>query len=238
MSAEPQPPVLEIDHVVKRYAGLRPLRLTSLVMSAGERVAVSGLDAAAAELLVNLITGTSLPDEGAIRVFGRNISDIANADEWLASLDRFGIVTDRGVLLEGSTVAANLAMPFTLAIDPISEQTMAQVRALAAECGIDSPWLDRPVGEAPAAVRARALLARAVALSPSLLLVEHPTARVPEQDRQALAADTVRVLRGRMLTTLVMTADAAFAQMVAERVLALEPATGRLVAARKPGRWW
>jgi ABC-type transporter Mla maintaining outer membrane lipid asymmetry ATPase subunit MlaF len=238
MTLAPQDPVVEITGVVKHYAGLRPLRLASLVMNEGERVALSGLDAAAAELFVNLITGSSLPEEGTIRVFGRSTADIANGDEWLASLDRFGIASDRAVLLEGTTLAGNLAMPFTLEIDPMSAETLARVSALAAECGIDARWLDRAVAEAPAAVRARAHLARAVALSPSLLLAEHPTAMVPEADRRALAEDVARLVRQRALTTLVITADAAFAQAVAERVLTLEPATGKLVAAKKRGRWW
>ncbi|OFW05619.1 MAG: hypothetical protein A3H96_11190 [Acidobacteria bacterium RIFCSPLOWO2_02_FULL_67_36] len=238
MSAAPGPPILEISHVVKRHAGLRPLRVLSLLMRAGERVALSGLDAGAAELLVNLITGSSLPEEGTIRAFGRGTADIANGDEWLASLDRFGIVSDRGVLLEGSTLAGNLAMPFTLAIDPMSQETLARVSALAAECGIEARWLDRPVAEAPAAVRARAHLARAVALGPSLLLVEHPTAMVPREDIQALAEDTRRLLAGRNLTALVITADASFANFVGDRVLRLEPATGKLVPAKKRGRWW
>lgn len=238
MRVVPQDPVVDIAGLVKHYGGLRPLRLASLVMNEGERVALSGMDGAAAELFVNLMTGSSLPDEGTIRVFGRSTADIANGDEWLASLDRFGILSDRAVLLEGATLADNLALPFTLDIDPMSDETRARVSALAAECGIDARWLDRAVAEAPAAVRARAHLARAVALSPSLLLAEHPTAIVPEEDRRALAEDFARLTRERGLTTLVVTADAAFAQAVAERVLTLEPATGKLIAAKKPGRWW
>ena len=52
-------PVLEITGVRKHYAGLRPLRMKDLRVAAGERVAISGLDAAAAELFINLITDLS-----------------------------------------------------------------------------------------------------------------------------------------------------------------------------------
>ena len=72
-------------------------------------MAVSGFDAGAAEVLVNLVTGASLPDEGEVRVLGQLTADIAGGDEWLASLDRFGIVSPRGVLLEGATIEQNLA---------------------------------------------------------------------------------------------------------------------------------
>ena len=61
-------PALQITGVRKSYGGLRPLRIQSLAIAAGERVAMTGLDAAAAEMMVNLVTGASLPDEGEIRV--------------------------------------------------------------------------------------------------------------------------------------------------------------------------
>jgi len=112
-------PVLHIANVRKNYQGLRPLRLRELVIMPGEQVAVSGLDAGAAEVLVNLVTGASLPDEGEVRVLGHSTADVTNGDEWLASLDRFGIVSPRAVLLDAVSALQNLALPFTLQIDPI-----------------------------------------------------------------------------------------------------------------------
>ena len=44
-------PLLELSEVSKDYRGLRPLRIASLTVAAGERVALLGLDAAAAEAL-------------------------------------------------------------------------------------------------------------------------------------------------------------------------------------------
>ena len=99
-------PVLEITDVEKRYQALRPLRLQALTIAPGERVAIVGLDAGAAEVLVNLVTGAGVADRGTVRVQGRNNADIANGDEWLASLDRFGIVSERAVLLEGGHARA------------------------------------------------------------------------------------------------------------------------------------
>ena len=169
-------PAIEIVGVTKSYAALRPLRIASLVVAARERVALSGIDAGGAELLVNLVTGASLPDDGEVRVFGRLTADIPDGEEWLSSLDRFGIVSERGVLLEGSTVIQNLALPLTLEIDPVPEDALRQVMALGIECDIPYDWLEQPVGGVPPAVRARVHLARAVALAPQLLLLEHPTA--------------------------------------------------------------
>ena len=43
--------------VAKSYGGLRPLRIRSLAVAPGERVAIAGIDAAGAEVMVNLVTG-------------------------------------------------------------------------------------------------------------------------------------------------------------------------------------
>src|SRR5439155_18799286 len=120
-------PVLRLTRVRKQYNALRPLRLNSLSIAAAGRVALSGLDAGAAEVLVNLVTGASVPDEGDVQVQGRSTSSIADGDEWLASLDRFGIVSPRAVLLDAATLRQNLAMPLTLQIDPIPDDAAATV---------------------------------------------------------------------------------------------------------------
>ncbi|CAN5570276.1 ABC transporter ATP-binding protein [soil metagenome] len=230
-------PVLEIRGMTKSYAGLRPLRIRALAIAPGERVAIRGIDAPAAELLVNLVTGAALPDQGEILVDGRSTADIADGDEWLASLDRFGIVSSRAVLLEGATLEQNLAMPFTLQIDPIPDDVRARVAALGADCGITREWLDQPAGALPAEIRVRVHLARAVALEPRLLVVEHPTASVPPTDHPGLARDVTRVTESRRVAALIVTMDQAFASAAAHRALTLNPATGDLKEAGKGWFW-
>ena len=230
-------PVLQLTGIHKRYQGLRPLRLQELTIASGERVAVSGFDAGAAEVLVNLVTGASLPDQGEVRVLGQLTADIAGGDEWLASLDRFGIVSPRGVLLEGATVEQNLAMPLTLQIDPVPPDVAVRVAALARECGIEGPagagndqpgWLQHVTGEAPAHIRARMHLARAVALAPALLVLEHPGADLQADARAAFADCIAAVTDACTFATLVITTDDDFAKRAAHRALRLEPATGAL----------
>jgi ABC-type transporter Mla maintaining outer membrane lipid asymmetry ATPase subunit MlaF len=221
-------PIVEMTAVRKTYGGMRPLRIQSLSVVPAERVAIGGIDATAAELMVNLVTGASVPDEGEIRVFGRRTVDVTDGEEWLASLDRFGIVSDRAVLLEGATLAQNLALPFTLEIDPVSPGTRERLASLAEECGIAAEWLDQPAVAVPPGVRVRAHLARAIALGPELLLMEHPTANLPMPDRRPFGEVVQRVCEARALTTLMFSMDAEFAAAAAGRVLTLEPATGAL----------
>jgi putative ABC transport system ATP-binding protein len=221
-------PVLHIVNVRKNYQALRPLRLRALTIAAGERVAVSGLDAGAAEVLVNLVTGASVPDEGEVEMLGRSTASIADGDEWLASLDRFGIVSPRAVLLDSATLLQNLAMPFTLDIDPVPAGVASRATALANEVGLAPDLLRQPIAQLTPEIRMRAHLMRAVALNPQLLILEHPTAALPPQDRRRFGTDVVRIAEARSLATLIISEDAEFSRAAAHRTLALNGATGEL----------
>lgn len=225
--------ILRLTGVRKQYRGIRPLRLQSLSIERGERVALSGLDAGAAEVLVNLVTGASVPDEGSVAVCGRPTDAISDGDEWLASLDRFGIVSPRAVLLDGATLAQNLAMPFTLQIEPVPPNVAARVVELARETGIDDALLQRPIAGLDVAVRARAHLVRAVALEPSLLILEHPTVGFAAGQARPFGETVARVSSARTLATLIISEDAEFSAAAADRRFALHGATGELRSPRR-----
>jgi len=227
--------VLEMRDVTRRYGALRPLRIASLSVAAGEHVSLGGLDAAAAEVFINLVTGASLPDAGVVRVFGEETREIPDGDAWLTRLERFGIVSARAVLLDGSTLLQNLALPFTLELDPIPAPVADRARALAARCGIAPELLEHRAGDLAADARVRARLARALALDPALVLIEDPTADVEPDCRDLLARDMAAACSAPGLSVLVVTNDEAFGRQVAVRSLLLHASTG---AVRPRGKRW
>jgi ABC-type lipoprotein export system ATPase subunit len=230
--------VVELRGLRKEYGGLRPLRLEQLELREGRSVALLGFDQTTAEVLVNLITGASVPDAGEVKVFGRATTAVADADDWLRTLDDFGILTDRVVLLEQFTVQQNLAIPFSLDLDDIDAAHRLQVSRLADEVGIQSAELPRPTSSLSAGGRLRVRLGRALALNPRVLLAEHPSASLSFAEGSVFAADLSRIVAARELTTLVLTADRTFADAVAEEVLTLQPATGELRAPTGWRRWF
>jgi len=225
--------ICRIANVRKAYSGLRPLRLNDLSIAEGERVALSGLDAGAAEVLVNLVTGASLPDAGEVLVLGTNTASISDGEAWLSSLDRFGIVSPRAVLLDAATLLQNLAMPLTLDIEPVPPDVAARIVPLARAAGIEEESLERPIAALDAAIRARAHLARAVALDPALLILEHPTAGLAPGEGKAFGEVVARVAGAHARATLIISEDEPFSIAAATRRLALHGATGDLRPPRK-----
>lgn len=224
--------LVRLAGVVKDYQGLRPLRIADLRVGTGAVVSVQGLDALAAEVLVNLMTAATRPDQGTVHLFGQSTDAIDDYDAWLAMLDGFGLLTERAVLLDQLTIAQNLALPLTLSIDPIDPALRPTLATMADEVGLARDLLDVPVRGADPVVLQRLRLARALALGPRLLVAEHPTASLPRDAVAGFARDLTRIVAGRGLGLLALTADKDFIRALGGAALTLDPRTGVL---SKPG---
>lgn len=227
--------VLALHGISKNYGGLRPLRIERLAVFATDCVAIAGLDGPMAETFVNLVTGASLPDRGTIAVFERGTADIVDSDEWLTIVDRFGIVSERVVLLEGMNAVQNLALPFTLDIEPPGGEPLTRAQALAREVGLDQDLWELPVAKLDGLSRTSVRLARAIAHDPALLLLEHPTSAVERRHVAVFAARVAAVAKDRAMAVVAISADNAFVDAFPGRVLRVNPATGKVEA---PRRWF
>ena len=225
--------MLEFAGISKDYRGLRPLRIAELRVAAGEHIAILGLDRPAAEVFVNLATGAILPDAGEVAILGRSTSAISDSADWLSTVDRFGIVSDRAVLLDQLTVVQNLAMPFTLDIEPPPDDVRARAETIAQEVGLHAASWPGRIAELDAPARTRIRLGRALAADPALLILEHTSAGLAKAATVTLGTDIRRIAAARGIALVAATADEAFAHAVARRVLTLEPATGRLTERRR-----
>ena len=225
-------PLLEARGLVKHYQALRPLRIRELIVQPGAVMSIAGLDAPAAETFVHLVTGATLPDEGDVIMFGQNTREIADGQAWLQSLDRVGMISARGVLIEAFSVLQNIAMSFTLDVDPIDPRVVPQAGAVAREVGIDPTVFDQPVGKTPPETKMRVHLARALALDPKILIAEHPSATISRDAAAGFGADLAKAAQSRGLSLVALTADDALAKGIGGQRLELVPGTGEL---RAPG---
>ena len=221
-------PLLEVSGLVKDYQALRPLRIRSLSLTSGDLVAVNGLDAIAAQTFVNLVTGATLPDSGEVALFGQNTKVITDGTAWLKSLDGVGMVTSRGIVIEMFTVLQNIALSYTLEVDPIDPAVLPDVVALAKEVGLAAETFEMPAGRTGPDTHMRIHLARALALGPRMLLAEHPSANLPRETVSAFGADLARLARSRGLALLALTADDELAKAIGGQRLELVAATGDL----------
>jgi len=226
-------PVLEFRDVSKDYRGLRPLRIEHLSILRGERVALVGFDQPMAEVFVNLATATTLPDRGEVKVFGQPTASIVDSAEWLTLVDRFGIVSERAVLLDSLTVQQNLAVPFTLEIEPPPDDVAEKAAGLASEVGLVEPEWTAAIASLDPSARVKVRLGRALAFDPALVMLEHVSAGMAASAAGDFARRLREISARRGAAVIALTADRAFAAAAADRVLTLDAATGRLSSGRR-----
>jgi putative ABC transport system ATP-binding protein len=228
--------LIEMSGVSKEHGGACPLRIAFLCVDQGDRRVISGLDQPAAETFFHLVSGAALADTGTVLVAGADTRTITTDTDWLLSLDRFGFMTNRAVLLESLSVAANLALPMTLAVEPMAADVEAQVNALADEVELPRSRLPLKVTALTPLERARLHLGRALGPGPSFLLLEHPTDGLGnDTERRAFG----RTLHGAAATRnagwLALSNDSAFAAASRGRHERLDLTTGETTRVR---RWW
>src|SRR5262249_37648365 len=139
--------------------------------------------------------------------------------------------------LDGMSIAQNLALPFSLDIDPVEGDVLARVRAIAQEVGIDEAQLDRPAVQAALPIRLRIHLGRALGAEPKVLLMEHPTASLDRADVPAFAETVRSTIAARGITLIALTEDTEFADVIADTALKLHAGTGALTSTRGWRRW-
>ena len=225
-------PLLQLEAVLKDYHALRPLRIERFTLTEGEHITLLGFDAASAEVFVNLVTGAILPDQGTVTLFGKVTREIVDSEQWLPLVDRVGIVSPRAALLESLSALQNIALPLSIDIDPLGERTRDAAAALAREIALPESVWAKPVAELSPGERLRVRTARAVALHPSLVLLEHPFVDVDQSERRSLDPEIGALLKRRGLSSLTLATVGAFRPSIATRVLLLNPTTGALSTER------
>jgi UDP-glucose/iron transport system ATP-binding protein len=179
--------------------------------------AIVGPSGSGKSTLLRLLNRLADPDAGTISYRGRPLDEY----DPLALRREVSLVPQLPALLAG-TVASNLAYAAELAGKELDTE-----RCLL-HAGLDPEFAERDVGKLSVGEQQRAMLARALAQGPGVLLLDEPTSALDREARDAIEA-TLAQLRGELeISLIVVSHDPEQARRLAERALRLQ--TGRVVA--------
>jgi phospholipid/cholesterol/gamma-HCH transport system ATP-binding protein len=216
---------IRLDNVSKAFGARAVLQSLTLTVPAGKAYCILGRSGTGKSVTLKHIVGLVHPDEGRILVEGEDITRLSRAD--LARVRRrMGFLFQNAALFDSITVGENVAFPLRRHTRLADAEVRRRAREKLAQVGLEAAY-DQMPGELSGGMRKRAGLARAMALDPSILLVDEPSAGLdPITSREI---DELLLAQRRAGTTLlVVTHNIPSARLLGDRLIVLHE--GRVVA--------
>jgi len=210
-----QPVLFELQDVALSRGGREVLRDLTASLPEGASC-VAGPSGCGKSSLLRLLNRLADPDRGSVVYRGR---DVREADV-LELRREVCLVPQLPSLLDG-TVADNVRYAARLA------DREANVERLLDLAGLDASYADRDGSKLSVGEQQRAMLARALALEPDVLLLDEPTSALDESARDAVEATLVHLRERVSVSTVLVTHDLDQARRLSDWVVRLD--VGRAV---------
>jgi branched-chain amino acid transport system ATP-binding protein len=237
--------LLTVSGLTRRFGGLAAVDTLALEVAERELVSVIGPNGAGKTTLFNLVSGQDKPDEGSIRIAGKEVAGLPAERIARLGLARtfqngrvFANLTVEDNVLIGAHTRLRAAVPSIPVLGPVAELLLALVqpprvrredRALRAEVREILaafgdrllPRIDQPAYSLSYANRRRVEIARALALKPRLLLLDEPTAGMNETETAEMQA-IIASLKASGLTMLLIEHKLDMVMQLSDRVYVMD----------------
>lgn len=167
-------PAISLCHVTKRYGTRAVLDDVSVDVPAGSAFCLLGRSGTGKSVTLRHIVGLVKPDAGEVLVDGEDVSRLPPRQLSRVRV-RMGFLFQNAALFDSMTVGENVAFPMRRHRQMTEEEIRSRVRQKLAAVGLERE-IDKMPSELSGGMRKRVGLARAMALDPSILLVDEPGA--------------------------------------------------------------
>ena len=209
--------VLKVDNVSKSFDGEEIIQNISLELHEGEIVSLLGVSGGGKTTLFNIISGLSLPDEGAVYL---------NKEEITGKPGNISYMLQKDLLLPYRTIVDNVALP--LLIGGMKKADARQKAAsYFAEFGLAGTEQKYP-SEISGGMKQRAALLRTYLFSEKVALLDEPFSALDMLTKASVHQWYLDIMEKIKLSTLFITHDIDEAILLSDRIYLLTGKPGRL----------
>ena len=188
---------IEARKISKHFGSFAALDQVSLNVESGELVALLGPSGCGKTTLLRIIAGLESPDAGSILFSGEDATGLHVRER------QVGFVFQHYALFRHMTVFDNVA--FGLEMQGVDRKTReAKAKELIEMVGLGG-FEKRLPGELSGGMQQRVGLARALAVSPKVLLMDEPFGALDEQTRRLLQEELLRIWEATRTTVVFIT---------------------------------
>jgi NitT/TauT family transport system ATP-binding protein len=214
-------PILVVEDIVKQFQTLDGVLTAvdhvSLGVAPGEFVSVIGPSGCGKSTLFNIIGGLLEDYEGAVRVAGETVK---------GPHPSIGMIFQEESTFPWRTVIDNVAFPLEIAGLPKAER-YERARHFVALVGLDG-FERRYPAELSGGMRQRVSMARTLAATPKIMLMDEPFAALDEQTRLLLGDKVLQIQQQLKQTMLLITHNITEAVQLSDRIFVMTYRPGKL----------
>ncbi len=212
--------VIRVRNLVTRFGPQVLHDGLDLDVRSGEVLGVVGGSGSGKSVLLKAIIGLLRPASGSIKVLGREVERMT--DRQLRDIQRqWGVLFQDGALFSSMTVCENIQLPIKEHTDLPQSLIDDITRVKVAMVGLPPDAATKLPAQLSGGMRKRAGLARALALDPSLLFLDEPTAGLDPIGAAAFDALIADLQQSLKLTVFMVTHDLDSLGAICDRIAVL-----------------
>lgn len=209
--------IIRFDNIKKSYGNKTIVEEFNLLIEKGEFLTIIGSSGSGKTTILKMINGLIKPESGKVFIKNKNIEE-----ENIIDLRRnIGYAIQGSVLFPHMTVEENIAYVPNLLNKKDKEKTKLAVKKWMDIVGLEEDMLNRYPDELSGGQQQRVGIARSLAASPDILLMDEPFGAVDEITRGQLQEEILNIYNKTGITIIFVTHDISEAIKLGTKVLVM-----------------